>query len=266
MRAPKDGRKSRERPGRIIIKQGAIDASSAYSCISFRIEMRCGGYQIYVAKPFAWGIISFFPSFFFLRRVSSSSNEANGLPGYLRPLSRQPSTPLTLDHTSTPPSDPSCPTPEHSSQLTPAHSDFRSRFRYRKRCFSVEHRTLSSCSCSRVYLVLLFPFVPEPGAEVESDPSPALRACMSAEIPSSVWRAPMRARQRSTTWYSFASVLSASSACSCVAYTGDLDDDDDDDEGERDEKDVSGVIGLRMKDEGRREVCVCVCKMSAFDR
>lgn len=85
----------------------------AYSCISFRIEMRCGGYQIYVAKPFAWGIIFFLSFFFFfLRRVSSSSNEANGLPGYLRPLSR---TPLTLDHTSPPQPTPSCPTREHSS-------------------------------------------------------------------------------------------------------------------------------------------------------
>lgn len=223
--------------------------------------MRCGGYQIYVAKPFAWGIIFFLLlSSSFVVSHPRRSNEANGLPGIFVPY---PASQAPLSPSTTPqpphPTPPSCPTPEHSSQLTP-HSDFRSRFRYRKRCFSVEHRTLSSCSCSRVYLglgrLLLFPlplpfaplceppFVP-PGADVESDPDPepslAFRAWISAETPSSVWRAPMRARQRSTTWYSFASVLSASSACSCVAYTGDLDDDDGG--MKRDGKDVSGVIG-----------------------
>lgn len=61
----------------------------------------------------AWGIIFFLPSSFFLRRVSSSSVDANGLPGYLRPLSRQPSTPSHLI-------SPTQLTP-HPHQLTQAH-------------------------------------------------------------------------------------------------------------------------------------------------
>lgn len=79
-------------------------------------EMRCGGYQkIYVAKPFAWGIIFFLLlSSSFVVSHPRRSNEANGLPGYLRPLSRQPSTPLTLDH-------PSHPRPHLNPPIRPPH-------------------------------------------------------------------------------------------------------------------------------------------------
>lgn len=150
MRAPKDRRKSRERPGRIIIKQVGNDASKMRTSAlqPVRNEMRgvsknlCGKARVYnlLLLLHLHHLLSVSPWTSVVNSTQLMSNCPAELPSSHLTSPPQP----ILSHTRT--------------QLTP-HSDFRSRFRYRKRCFSVEHLTRSSCSCSRVYLGRVLPFL-----------------------------------------------------------------------------------------------------------